>query len=38
MRTLGLTDSDLAAAVQSGHYLRAQFTVRRLIGILFPEG
>jgi glycerol-1-phosphate dehydrogenase [NAD(P)+] len=38
VRALGLTASDLAAAVRSGHYLRAHFTVRRLIGVLFPEG
>jgi glycerol-1-phosphate dehydrogenase [NAD(P)+] len=38
VRALGLTASDQAAAVRSGHYLRAHFTVRRLIGVLFPEG
>ena len=38
VRALGLTDSDQAAVVRSGHYLRAHFTVRRLIGALFPEG
>ena len=34
---LGLTEDDRAEVVRSGHYLRAQFTVRRLIGVLFTD-
>jgi glycerol-1-phosphate dehydrogenase [NAD(P)+] len=37
VRALGLTEYDKEMAESSSHYLRAHFTVRKLIGILFPR-